>query len=69
MTANGIHIYNFTHKKAGQKLSLIHIFGRRQQRGLISRPDARPDGGSSYQRFATAYIAMNRLLQGDVRCV
>jgi len=41
-------------------------FGRRQQRGLISRPDARPDGGGSYQRFAAAYIALQQAAHGGI---
>ena len=41
-------------------------FGRRQQRGLIPRPDARPDGGSSYQRFAAAHIALQQAVHGGI---
>ena len=41
-------------------------FGRRQQRGLISRPDARPDGGSSHQRFAAAHIALQQAVHGGI---
>ena len=41
-------------------------FGRRQQRGLISRSDARPDGGSGYQRFAAAYIALQQAVHGGI---
>ena len=41
-------------------------FGRGQQRSLIPRSDARPDGGSSHQRFAAAHIALQQAVHGGI---
>ena len=41
-------------------------FCRGQQRGLIPRPDAGPDGGSRHQRFAAAHIALQKAVHGSL---
>ena len=55
-------------KQPVQSLSVLcgQNFGRSQQRGLIPRPDARPDGSSSYQRFAAAHIALQQAVHGGI---
>ena len=41
-------------------------FCRGQQRGLIPRSDAGPDGGSRHQRFAAAHIALQKAVHGSL---
>ena len=51
-----------------QTLSMLggQNFGGGQQRGLISRPDAGPDGGGGHQRFAAAHVALQQAVHGSL---
>ena len=41
-------------------------FGGGQQRRLVARPDAGPDGGSGHQRLAAAHVALQKAVHGGL---